>query len=140
MEPAKKPRDVFLILAAIPIVLCLFLSLIYDDRDPESGLAILAIGLFLTHLILPLYLTILCCVFAIKKNLRFDFCACVCFVINLVFNIVLVIVLGAISDAESTFAMILWMLIPVVISMAVMGGFLGIGYIPYRRAKKRRGE
>ena len=132
----KQSKIKFIIFCILPALLCATLYFLYDDKNPDSALGILFGGLLLTCVFCPLYLTIVCRYFSIKKSLKYSSCVFICLLINLLANFTLIINLGITTGW--TQGMILWMLPTIAISMSVMViGLLIIKQIKRRHDKEK---
>ncbi|MCL2397531.1 MAG: hypothetical protein FWC93_05635 [Defluviitaleaceae bacterium] len=74
-----KIRCLLILLAALPVVLCVILYVVRGPGDLDAGFSVLMPGLYIIYVANPLYLPLLCYVFSAKTVRRLVFCRWVCF-------------------------------------------------------------
>jgi len=140
MKSIIKEYRKLILLTAIPVVLCLILSLQYDSKNMEyTTMNLFFVGLFITCIAFPIYSAALCWRNVIHKYLQFKICAAVCLIMNVLANSVLTITFGVISE---------WLSVVVLTHMAfslaslslMMIWLLGVNFLIKRRLRKENNE
>jgi Na+/proline symporter len=116
-------KRIYLVLFSVfPIICCAASSLYYNEKNTDTGLATLFVGLFIICFFGPLYLSVLSCYHHVKNNMDFNFCVKMCMIIILIVNFIHLYNMVLISGWDSN--LFNWNLPFNVCSIAVMAIFL----------------
>ncbi|MCL2678231.1 MAG: hypothetical protein FWE85_04165 [Clostridiales bacterium] len=128
----------FILLAAIPAVLCALLSLGYIVAGGDGAMLVWILQLFLTWFICPAYFTVLYWRHTVKKDLGWTVCMAICLSMNALASLPNFITLSAVGKAFKIIKNIIYALPFFIFPMAVLLIGLLVVWIMRRHEKQRR--
>jgi len=106
----------------------------YNPNNPDSALAVLFLDLFIIDIAAVAYYSILCYHYSIRRGMQFGFCVLLCICMDALTALTFIMILG--FTTGWSWAMLLWMLPFVLVSLLLTSAGMFVVYL-LRKRKSR---